>query len=107
MKQENSEQLIELARNKLLEVTSYLKGKGIRLRIEGGDIDIARVGHWVWAEGDTLKDLPEVRGSLKGMGFKFSPCRKAWGWSPYKYRGKRSPLALGQLAVKHGYELAK
>lgn len=110
MKTMTKEQEAELERQalvKLAEVTRMLKTAGVVLRFEGGNIDIARIGHWVWAEGEELKDKADIRGMLKGAGFKFSPQRKAWGWSPYKYRGKRSNLALEQLAVKYGYELAR
>lgn len=88
----------------LFKATKALKDAGVVLRAEGGNIDIARIGHWVWAEGEELKTLPAIRGLLKGLGFRYNGKRQAWGWSPYKYRGKRSPLELAQLAQKYGYQ---
>ena len=107
MTPEQEKELEQAALVKLMEVTRMLKSVGVQLRCEGGNVDIARIGHWVWAEGEELKEKADIRGMLKGAGFKFSPIRKAWGWSPYKFKGKRSKLALEQLAQKYGYELAR
>lgn len=104
---EEEKALEELALQELLKMTRTLKSNNVVLRTEGGNIDIARIGHWVWAEGEELKTRPDLRGILKASGYKYNGVRKAWGWSPYKYRGKRSPLALNQLAQKYGYELGR
>lgn len=100
-------QLEDQAVETLIKVTHWFKDQGVKLRHEGGTVDVARIGHWVWCEGEAIKDSAALRGSLKGMGFKYSPTRKAFGWSPYKYRGKRSPLELDQLAQKYGFELGR
>lgn len=89
----------------MLEVADKLRASGIKLRGESdGVVNLVRIGHWLWCDG--LKDEAKARGILKGMGFKFSRTRLAFGWSPYTYRGKRSKLELPQLAQKYGYQVA-
>lgn len=102
---QQEKELEEKAYQELLRITGILKSAGVVLRCEGGNIDIARIGHWVWIEGEELKNRPDLRGILR-VDYKYNSIRKAWGWSPYQYRGRKSPLSLDQLAVKHGYQLA-
>ncbi len=98
-------ELEEKALAELLKTSRVLKDAGYKLRVEGGDLDIARIGHWVWIEGEIIKTDAKLRGLIKGLGYKFNGKRVAWSWSPYTWKGKRSPLSLDQLAVKHGYSL--
>lgn len=95
---------------KLIDVTSMMLRCLMPLKSRGGDITIARIGHWLWIESETRKsstDYPAAtRGALAAAGFKWSNKRCAWSWAPYKWSGKQSRLGLDQLAVKHGYQLA-
>lgn len=108
---QKDKELEEQASVKLSTVTAMMLSQGVPLKFAGGDITIARIGHWLWIESETRKtsnDYPAtVRGALCAAGFKWSNKRCAWSWAPYKWSGKQSKLGLDQLAVKHGYQLAR
>lgn len=101
---EQEKQLENEAAAYMLIVADALRAAGIKLRGESdGVVNLVRIGHWLWCDG--LKAEAKARGIVKGMGFRFAPDRLAFGWAPYKYRGKRSKLELPQLAQKYGHEV--
>jgi len=94
---EEEKRLENLAVEKLEITISQLKSKGLK---EG--INLARIGYWVWVDGEVLKTDAVLRGTIKGLGYQYSGKRLAWSWSPVKRFCRGSKDTLPQLAQKYG-----
>jgi hypothetical protein len=104
MSKQESALLEDQAVTKMEATINVLEQYGAVFGEEG--ISIARIGSWVWIEGEALKSDAKMRGVVLGCGFKLSYQRNAYYWRA-SYNGRESKLPLNVLAAKHGYQVGR